>query len=524
VTFSGLQASAKPVFEAGQKMRGLLSSNAQLTSNSKQIVKGDGFVAYAGQRVDGRSYIQQAFANGAGATAFDADGIQRPSVDNEIGVADLKTLAGVFASGFYDNPSAKMSVIAITGTNGKTSCSQWVAQGLATPSQRAAVVGTLGAGLVDLKGIAELTEFGLTTPDAVMMQRLFAGFHAQSAKYVAIEASSIGIVQSRLSGTHITVAVFTNLSRDHLDFHGTMQAYSDAKSELFAWPSLRYAIVNLNDTASQTMLAKLVQSGTAAKSIGYGVQETGQIFSTEMAVESKLIASDLHFEDAGVTFSLTSNWGNAKVGLHLHGLFNVSNALAVLATWLAVDMPFDEAIQKLQSLHSVPGRLQRVLQGSNLPDVQPLVFVDYAHTPDALEKTLLALRTITTRRQAKLWCVFGAGGDRDKGKRPQMAMAAEQWADAIVVTSDNPRAEDPIGIVRDVTAGFSPKALARVHIENDRKIAIHYAVKMASAQDVVLIAGKGHENYQEVFGVKTPFSDYEVAAEALSAFGARVLQ
>jgi UDP-N-acetylmuramoyl-L-alanyl-D-glutamate--2,6-diaminopimelate ligase len=521
VTFSGLHATAKPAFDAGRKMRSLLLSNAQLTSNSKQIGKGDGFVAYAGQSVDGRSFIPQAFANGAAAVAFDADGDQRVPVDHELAVADLKSLAGVFASSFYDNPSAKMSVIAITGTNGKTSCSHWVAQGLATPIQRAGVVGTLGAGFVDFEGVAELTEFGLTTPDAVMMQRLFARFQMQSAQYVAIEASSIGIVQSRLSGTHVTVAVFTNISRDHLDFHGTMQAYTDAKAELFAWPSLRYAIVNLNDPASQTMLAKLAQSGTAAKAIGYCVEANGQIAHSTIEVESKLIASDLRFEDAGVTFSLVSDWGNALVRLHLHGIFNVSNALAVLATWLAVDMPFDQAIQKLQSLHSVPGRLQRVLQVASLDEMQPLAFVDYAHTPDALEKTLLALHAIAARRHGKLWCVFGAGGDRDKGKRPQMAKAVEQCADSIVVTSDNPRTEDPMDIVSEITAGFSSAALAKVHIESDRQVAIHYAVKMADVRDVLLIAGKGHENYQEVFGVKTPFSDYEVAACAL---GKRVLQ
>jgi UDP-N-acetylmuramoyl-L-alanyl-D-glutamate--2,6-diaminopimelate ligase len=521
VTFSGLHATAKPAFDAGQKMRSLLLSNAQLTSNSKQISKGDGFVAYAGQSVDGRSFIEQAFANGAAAVAFDTDGVQRVPVDNEFAVAGLKSLAGVFASGFYDNPSAKMSVIAITGTNGKTSCSQWVAQGLATPIRRAGVVGTLGAGFVDFEGVAELTDFGLTTPDAVMMQRLFARFQMQSAQYVALEASSIGIVQSRLSGTHVTVAVFTNISRDHLDFHGTMQAYADAKAELFAWPSLRYAIVNLNDPASRAMLAKLAQSGTAAKSIGYCVEANGQIAHSGIDVESKLIASDLRFEDAGVTFSLSSDWGNAVIRLHLHGTFNVSNALAVLATWLAVDMPFEEAIQKLQNLHSVPGRLQRVLQGTTLDDGQPLVFVDYAHTPDALEKTLLALRAITARKRGKLWCVFGAGGDRDKGKRPQMAKTVEKCADSIVVTSDNPRTEDPMDIVREITAGFSSAALAEVHIESDRKVAIQFAVKMADVRDVLLISGKGHENYQEVCGVKTPFSDYEVAAGAL---GKRVLQ
>jgi UDP-N-acetylmuramoyl-L-alanyl-D-glutamate--2,6-diaminopimelate ligase len=518
VTYSGLHANAKPAFDAGVRMRSLLSSNAQLTSNSRQLTKGDGFVAYAGDSVDGRTFIQPAFSQGAAAVAFDLDGSNRIAVDNEIAVAGLKTFAGAFASGFYDNPSAKMSVIAITGTNGKTSCSQWVAQGLATTEQRAAVVGTLGAGVINEQGIAELTEFGLTTPDAVLMQRLLASFQTKSTKYVAIEASSIGVVQSRLAGTNISVAVFTNLSHDHLDFHGSMQAYEMAKAELFAWPSLRHAIVNLNDVASQTMLARMVQSGSAAQTIGYGVEGSGQVINATILVSKKLIASNLMFEDAGVTFDLVSSWGKAAVRLQLHGLFNVSNALAVLAAWLAVDMPFQQAIEKLQSLHSVPGRLQRVqVVASAAINSLPLVFVDYAHSPDALEKTLIALRGITELRQGKLWCVFGAGGDRDKGKRPLMAKAAEQFADVIVVTSDNPRTERPSDILADIAEGFSAEVLTKVHQLEDRKSAIDFAIKMASSTDVLLIAGKGHENYQEIFGVKTPFSDYAVAADALVA-------
>jgi UDP-N-acetylmuramoyl-L-alanyl-D-glutamate--2,6-diaminopimelate ligase len=518
VTYSGLLANAKPAFDAGMRMRSLLSSNAQLTSNSRLLVKGDGFVAYSGDRVDGRAFIQSAFTQGAGAVAFDSDGVNRIAADNEIAVAGLKNFAGPFAAGFYGNPSAKMSVIAITGTNGKTSCSQWVAQGLATATQRAAVVGTLGAGLIDERGIAELTDFGLTTPDAVMVQRLLASFQAQSTKHVAVEASSIGVVQSRLAGTHIAIAVFTNLSRDHLDFHGTMQAYKQAKAELFAWPSLRYAVVNLNDDASQAMLDSLIQSGSTAESIGYLVDDGGQVIDSSTVVSKKLVASNLIFENSGVAFDLLSSWGNAAIQLQLHGLFNVSNALAVLATWLAVDMPFDLAVQKLQGLHPIAGRMQRVQAvGASSSSNLPLVFIDYAHTPDALDKTLVALRAITERRHGKLWCVFGAGGDRDKGKRPLMAKVAEQYADVIVVTSDNPRTEKPADILGNIAEGFSSQALPHVHKIEDRAVAIEYAVKMADSADILLIAGKGHENYQEVLGVKTPFSDYSIAADVLVA-------
>jgi UDP-N-acetylmuramoyl-L-alanyl-D-glutamate--2,6-diaminopimelate ligase len=518
VTFSGLHANAKPAFDAGMRMRSLLLPNAQLSSHSRNLAAGDGFVAYAGDHVDGRAYIQPAFNQGAGAVAFDADNFAHTAGEKEFPVVGLKALAGVFASGFYSNPSAKMSVIAITGTNGKTSCSQWVAQGLATTSNRSAVVGTLGAGLIDSEGRAELQEFGLTTPDAVMLQRLLASFYDQSTKYVAIEASSIGVVQSRLAGTNIAVAVFTNLSRDHLDFHGSMQAYEHAKAELFAWPSLRYAIVNLNDEASQTMLARLIHAGSSAKSIGYGIEGSAQTISATLGVEEKLIASNLTFEDAGVSFELVSSWGTAEIHLQLHGLFNVSNALAVLATWLALGLPFDVAVQKLQRLNSVPGRLQRVhVEAVSRNKDLPLVFVDYAHTPDALEKTLVALRAITQRRQGRLWCVFGAGGDRDKGKRPLMAKAAEQFADVVVVTSDNPRSESPAAIIADIAEGFSAKAISQLHRIENRKASIAFAVKMANASDVLLVAGKGHENYQEVLGVKSPFSDYAIASESLIA-------
>jgi UDP-N-acetylmuramoyl-L-alanyl-D-glutamate--2,6-diaminopimelate ligase len=514
VTFSGLHAAAKPAFDAGQRMRSLLTPNAQITSDSRKIIAGDGFVAYAGEQVDGRKFIASAVAAGAAAVAFDSDDFEADVPNSAVAIKGLKANAGAFASGFYGDPSARMTVIAITGTNGKTSCSQWIAKGLATAQSPAAVIGTLGSGLVNAAGQTFLSDFGLTTPDSVSLQRMLSSSEMQAAKFVALEASSIGIMQSRLAGTHISVAVFTNLTRDHLDFHGSIQAYESAKAELFAWPGLRYAIVNLNDSSSKAMLERLRQSSNQAITVGYGIVADEQSLGSDLNVSSALFASDLRFGNSGIGFTLASKWGNAFVQLQLHGAFNVSNALAVLATWLVADMPFALAIERLQALTPVPGRLQQV---SLADEGSPLVFVDYAHSPDALEKALIALRDITRRRNGKLWCIFGAGGDRDAGKRPLMAQAVQHHADCIVLTSDNPRTENPETILKDIAAGFSSELHNQVHGDIDRRSAIAYSIRHASAADVVLIAGKGHESYQEVMGVKSPFSDYTIAADLLAS-------
>jgi UDP-N-acetylmuramoyl-L-alanyl-D-glutamate--2,6-diaminopimelate ligase len=509
---------------AGSMLRSLLKPNAQLTSDSRKVRPGDGFVAYAGQTSDGRNYIGQAISAGARAIVFDADQSTQgqPSIvasEKQFAVTGLKSEAGVLAACFYDHPSAAMQVVALTGTNGKTSCSQWVSQGLANSKAPCGVVGTLGQGMVTGNGDTVLESFGLTTPDAVALQAMFARFKDSGCRYVAIEASSIGLAQSRLSGTSIDIAVFTNLTQDHLDFHGSFEAYGQAKAALFAWPSLKAAVVNLDDAASELMLAKLSSSAAnAALTVGYTVQYPSiALLPQKLNVDKTLVARNLSFENQGVAFDLVSAWGNARVQLKLHGLFNVSNALAVLATWLVLALPLEQAIEKLQALESVPGRLQRVKVPSFKAPEMPVVFVDYAHTADALEKTLIALRALASSRGGKLWCVFGAGGDRDKTKRPMMAKAAAKNADLVVLTSDNPRSEDPQAIIRDITAGFAAADSAKVRTEPDRASAIAQALRDAGASDVVLIAGKGHETYQEVAGVKLPFSDVTHAEQALLA-------
>jgi UDP-N-acetylmuramoyl-L-alanyl-D-glutamate--2,6-diaminopimelate ligase len=522
LNFSGLPAHLSPAFQAGRWLRARLPEHGQLTANSRAVQQGDGFIAYAGQQSDGRAYIADALAAGAAAVAWDSDEptIVAPTGDCFKSVPNLRRDAGIVSSAFYGEPSAAMSIVAVTGTNGKTSCSQWIAQGMASAQKPAGVIGTLGHGTVSDQGESELQDFGLTTPDAVYLQRLINQLHRINCQYLAIEASSIGIVQSRLSGTHISVAVFTNLSRDHLDFHTTMAAYQQAKAELFAWPTLKTAIVNLNDAASQLMLQKCQDAGFHPNTIGYGIAGVGHsLVLAREKTEQYLLASDLEFSSAGIAFDLTSSWGNAKVNLQLHGEFNVSNALAVLATWLSFGVSLDLGVEKLKDLKPVQGRLQAVdvaeESSRTAATPRPLVFVDYAHTPDALSKALLALQPLAVARKGHLWCMFGAGGDRDKGKRPLMATAVQRTAQKIVVTSDNPRSEDPLTIVGEILKGFDATVLGNVSTIVDRKSAIEHSIGQAGANDVILLAGKGHEPYQEISGVRYPFSDVAIAAAAI---------
>jgi UDP-N-acetylmuramoyl-L-alanyl-D-glutamate--2,6-diaminopimelate ligase len=513
-------ASNQEAVKAGQWLQSVLAPNAQLTSDSRALKPGDGFLAYGGERTDGRAYIDAARRAGAGAVVFDSENAPELSSDRQLGVLGLRQYAGTVAASFYGDPSAALKVVALTGTNGKTSCAQWIAQGLAVADAPTGVVGTLGQGLMDSQGFAALDTFGLTTPDAVALQSIFAKFRADGCEYAVIEASSIGLVQSRLNGTHVRVAVFTNLTQDHLDFHGSMQAYCDAKASLFAWPSLSSAVVNLDDPASVAMLANVE---AAVVKVGYRV---GELTSAERGwilptVDKCVVATAVRYENSGAAFQLSGDWGDASIQLKLHGAFNVSNALAVLASWLTLGMKFADAVEKLQQLTPVAGRLQSVPKPLNANALArlPEVFVDYAHTPDALAKTLIALRALTEQRKGLLWCVFGAGGDRDKTKRPLMASAVETCADRIVVTSDNPRSEVPLAIVNDILLGFSPSARqASNHVCAilDRSEAITHALTLAADNDIVLIAGKGHEDYQEIAGVKHPFSDLVCAQQALT--------
>ena len=481
-------------------LRGVLAPGAALRSDSRAIRPGDAFFAIRGSRDDGRRFVGDAIARGAAAVVYEAQGASEVAVGSvpAIPVESLRGLAGPIASDFHGRPSERMEMVAVTGTNGKTSTSQWVAHGLAGLGRRCAVIGTLGCGPLD-----RLEPHDMTTPDALGMQELLARFAADGVDLVAAEASSIGLDQGRLNGTRITIAAYTNLSRDHLDYHGTMQAYAAAKARLFGWPGLRVAVVNGDDEYSPRMLA--AASAQSPLRIVYGVAP-GQHGAHGDAV---LIAERIVEGPAGIGFVLGGDFGRAEVRLRLLGGFNVSNALAVAGCWLGMGIALDQVVQALEALEPVPGRMQMIER----PDA-PLAVIDYAHSPDALASVLSALRPVANARGGELWCVFGAGGDRDTGKRPLMGLVAERGADRLVVTSDNPRSESPFRIVSDVRAGLSREPAVT---ELDRRVAIDFALRLSSPRDVVLIAGKGHEEYQEIAGVRHPFSDLAVAHAALDA-------
>jgi UDP-N-acetylmuramoyl-L-alanyl-D-glutamate--2,6-diaminopimelate ligase len=478
-----------------------LAPGAQLCPDSRRIEAGDLFIAYPGDSADGRRYIADAIARGAAGVLFE----ETPDFEWDaslstphLPLADLRRLAGPLAAAWYAYPDRELYTVAVTGTNGKTSCSQWLAAALSHIDGPAAVIGTLGAGLWTNGRSGEFETTGYTTPDAVQLQRLLSRLRQQQATSVAIEASSIGLEQGRMDGMHIDCALFTNLTRDHLDFHRSMEMYEAAKNKLFDWPGLKTAVVNLDDEAGLRLVRRL-KGRAELKLVGYtteGVQEEGLTI---------LRATDIKSTQAGTGFTLHSPWGQGPVRTQLVGRFNVSNVLGIAGVLLARSGEWETTIDQIESLQPVPGRMQQ-LGGQDAP----LVVIDYAHTPDALAKTLASLRQVANERGGKLWCLFGCGGDRDPGKRPQMGAMAE-LADSIVVTSDNPRSEAPAEIIRQIIAGMqkSPQAI------EDRAAAILWAVRHAARADVVLLAGKGHENTQEIRGRKQPFMDADHAALAL---------
>jgi UDP-N-acetylmuramoyl-L-alanyl-D-glutamate--2,6-diaminopimelate ligase len=387
----------------------------------------------------------------------------------------------------------------VTGTNGKTSVSWWLAQALTALGQRCGVVGTLGLGAPP-----DLESTGLTTPDPVSLQRAFRRFLDQGFGACAIEASSIGIEEHRLAGTRVDVALFTNFTQDHLDYHGSMEAYWQAKARLFAWPGLKAAVLNLDDLHGALLEQAL--AGTAVT-----------CWTVARHVPARLRASEPVYADGGLCFDVVEGDERVSLATSLIGDFNLSNLLVVLGGLRALGLPLADAARACSALQPVPGRMQRLGGGA----AQPLAVVDYAHTPDALDKALCALQPLVDARGGVLWCLFGCGGNRDAGKRPLMAALAEQHAGRVVLTSDNPRGESPAAILADLRAGLQAPDLALV-IE-DRREAIDCALRDAAPADVVLIAGKGHEDYQEIAGVRRPFSDLAVAQQALAArAGARV--
>ncbi|MEO8599133.1 MAG: UDP-N-acetylmuramoyl-L-alanyl-D-glutamate--2,6-diaminopimelate ligase [bacterium] len=492
---------------------------AQLHSDSRSIVKGDVFFAYPGDAADGRQFIAQAIEMGAAAVVYESSAWNWNAawLVPHLGIVDLKKTAGEIAAAYYDKPDAAMFTVAVTGTNGKTSCAQWLANALSRLGEPTAVIGTLGIG-VYRRGSCDTSDLtGYTTPDAVMLQRKLSQLRDAGAQAIAIEASSIGIEQGRLNGMHFDAALFTNLTRDHLDYHGDMAAYELAKSTLFDWAGLRHAIVNLDDPMG-LRLAQRLQGSALTSLIGYTVstttrpfsaQEQGQVWNLPLQGISILSAFNIRTSHVGTVFQVESFFGSGSIKTQMVGLFNVSNILGVLGVLLAKGVAWRAAVQAIEMLTAVPGRMQQ-LGGND----SPLIIIDYAHTPDALEKTLLTLRQVAQQRHGQLWCLFGCGGDRDPGKRAQMG-AVSELADQVIVTSDNPRSENPAAIIEQIIAGMTA-GNNQYQVTEDRAAAILWAVKRAAKHDVVLLAGKGHEAYQEVMGKKMAFSDADHAALALA--------
>lgn len=466
----------------------------ELVGDSRKAGPGSVFAAYPGEAHDGRAYIAQAVAQRVDGVLWEADHYQWDpalAIPN-VGVAGLKYRIGEIAAHLYGEPSRALHMIGVTGTNGKTSVTHWIAQALTRLGRKTALIGTVGNGFPavgDTPG--SLTSTHNTTPDAIELQQRLAFYRQQGAAACAMEVSSHGLAQGRVNGTCFNTAVLTNLSRDHLDYHGDMNSYAEAKARLFDWPGLESMVLNLDDAFGQ----RLETEARSVRVAGYGFQR------------GAVVAEKLQLSQNGLHLRLRTDWGAAEFDAPLLGRFNAANLLAALTTLLVSGVPLDQAGKALAHVTPPPGRMQ-TLGGQ----AQPLVVVDYAHTPDALEKVLATLREIVSG--GRLICVFGCGGNRDTGKRPLMGRAAASGADEVWVTSDNPRNEDPRQIIDDILAGASAKS----RVEPDRARAIFEAIGGAHQGDVVLIAGKGHEDYQEIAGQRLPFSDMAVAKKALEAW------
>ena len=489
--FSQKAAPAHPNLPALQCS---VSGCQMLHSDSRKIQPNDVFIACQGEYADGRDYIADAIANGASFVYWDDDGAfqWQPQwrVPNQ-GISELKQRAGMVAAQAYNNFSGCLNAIGVTGTNGKTSITQWLAQAIddLEHAPSCAIIGTVGNGFV-----GKLQATTHTTPDPVAVQTLIRQFKQQGAKHIAMEVSSHGLAQYRVNGVPFRTAVFTNLTRDHLDYHGNMAEYGATKARLFYWQGLQNAIINSDDPFGAALAAELKRDQGSLKIYTYGFNEQADIRITHFATSHQ-----------GMSISLATPWGNGSAQTQLLGRFNAQNFAAALGVLCATGYGFQAALTALSRIRPATGRMDCIIQPN-----KPLVVVDYAHTPDALEKALTTLREIR-QPESQLWCVFGCGGDRDRGKRPLMGAVASQFADRVVVTSDNPRTEQPQAIIADILPAVPQPAL----VEPDRKAAIEQTIAQAQAQDIVLIAGKGHETYQDVQGVKHHFSDFEVAQGAL---------
>lgn len=471
-----------------------------LSLDSRSTAQGDLFFALQGLQQHGVQYSQQAVLNGAAALAWESsDVVNGDTLPNNIPcveIEELQSKLGLICKRFYNNPSAHMNVIAVTGTDGKTSVSQFIAQTLNQLNVPCGVVGTLGYGVYP-----NFEEASHTTPDAVRMHDLLYGLFVDEVSNVVLEASSHGLSQGRLQGVEVDTAVFTNLGRDHMDYHKSSEEYFNAKKLLFQSSNLKNAVINIDDDAGVRLVSDFSDQLNV---ITYSIK------SNSIQTESYVNATNIKYINGETSFEIESSWGNAEVKTNLFGKFNISNLLAVMGALLAGNVQFDDAVSAISAIKTVPGRLEFVAnENVSNNSSSPTVVIDYAHTPQAL---INVLKVLQEHCVGKLWCVFGCGGNRDQGKRKLMAEAVERYADEIVVTDDNPRHEDPEAITSEIESGFSSPKYSLIH---DRKQAIEYAIKNAAYEDVVLIAGKGHEVVQIIKNEHMPFDDKKIASEMM---------
>lgn len=460
-----------------------------IASDSRKVEAGALFLAYPGESVDGRDYIADAIEKGAGAVLWEPGHFTWDTawkVENSP-VVNLKHHVGEIADQYYGRPSKKMKVVGVTGTNGKTSVTQWLGQCYNFMDNKAAVIGTLGSGFP-----GSLLPTMNTTPGALLLQETMASYVTQDVETVVMEVSSHGISQGRVNGVHFDIAVLTNLSRDHLDYHGSYEKYAAVKKRLFLKEDLTHVVLNSDDTFGDEINKALTER--KVKVLTYGIK-SGDVRATK-----------LNLANGRIEFYVTSQYGQADVSVNLIGHFNVYNVLAVLSTLLVSGVTLVDAVEAVACIEPISGRMEK-FGGNQLP----VVVVDYAHTPDALKNVLQALRT---QAKERLVCVFGCGGDRDQGKRNMMGQVASQLADGVVVTSDNPRNENPDEIIQEILSGMD----GEYAVEEDRARAINIAIANAGAEDVVLVAGKGHESYQEIAGERRYFSDAEQVVKALKHY------
>ena len=474
-----------------------------LALDSRQVQAGDLFIAIKGNEADGTAFIPQAIERGAVAILTEKGQELAAQVHSSVpvvGIENLGEYVSDIAGVFYGHPSKQMTLTAITGTNGKTTCAHLYAELIDKLNNgSAASIGTLGYGMAGSSAGAEipaLGETGLTTPDAVAMQRILAELNSKGASTVALEVSSHSLVQRRVAGLQVDTGVFTNLSRDHLDYHGDLASYAAAKSRLFAMTDLKNAVINIDDSIGRLILANLDPS---IRGITYSIEGQGEASSADIYCRT------IGLSPEGLRAAIHTPWGEGELRSPLLGKFNLANLLAVIGAAITQGFALADILKAVPQLRAVSGRMELVDASAS-----PSVVVDYAHTPDALEKALQALRV---HCQGKLWVVFGCGGDRDAGKRAEMGAIAENFADLVVVTSDNPRGEDPQQIIDQIVQGTSREVI----VESDRRAAIRQAILGADKNDVVLIAGKGHEDYQILGAQRLPFSDQGEARLALRA-------